>query len=83
METSDKVYIYLLDLFGCLNCCSKRGNTQLKEIKANIDKGFNFLEKDIISSILFSSLRIMKRKLKLIKKLLFPIAYSLNKANMN
>ena len=46
METSDKISIYLLDLFACFNCCHKRAIARLKEIKQITDKGQKLIFED-------------------------------------
>ena len=46
MPTSTRIYIYFLDLFGCLKLCSKK-HRNIRDIKRKIDKASKKLEKDL------------------------------------
>ena len=37
ISTCKRIYIYLLDLFSCLNLCSKLGDREVSKIKRQID----------------------------------------------
>jgi len=38
LSTCDRIYIYILDLFGCLDLCARAGNKRIKTIMTRIDR---------------------------------------------
>jgi len=37
LSTCDRIYIYILDFFGCLDLCARAGNKRIKTIMTRID----------------------------------------------
>ena len=38
LSTCDRIYIYILDFFGCLDLCARAGNKRIKTIMTRIDR---------------------------------------------